>query len=116
MNVQIITQDNRPAFAVIPFLEYEDLLRKAEVNTVKKNDSKIKFPQAVIDLKYDKNCSWIKAWRIHKGKTQKEVARALEMTQGAYSQIENSEKNQKSTLEKIAKVLGLEVEHLTLED
>lgn len=115
MNVQIISQNNRPAFAVIPFNEYEDLLKRAEINTTT-NDANIKFPQEVVDLRYDKNCTWIKAWRLHLGKTQKDMAAALSMTQGAYSQIENSENNHKSTLKKIAKVLGIKPEQLALED
>lgn len=113
MNVQIITQNNRPAFAVIPFEQYEALLKKAEI---KAEDDNLKFPQEVVDLKYDKNYSFVKAWRIYLKKTQREVADALGMTQGAYSQIENSESNKKSTLEKIAAVFDLKVGQLTLED
>ena len=74
------------------------------------------FPQAVIDYKYDNNCSFIKAWRVYLKKTQKEVAASLGITQGAYSQIENAESNQKSTLEKVSKALGLEIGQLTLVD
>ncbi|WP_420883223.1 helix-turn-helix domain-containing protein [Victivallis vadensis] len=58
----------------------------------------------------------MKAWRVYLKKTQKEVAEALGITQGAYSQIENAESNQKGTLEKVGRVLGLEVGQLTLDD
>lgn len=114
MNVQIITQDNRPAFAVIPFTQYEQLLKRAEV--AENKEERLSFPQAVIDYKYDNDCSFIKAWRVYLKKTQKEVAEALGITQGAYSQIENAESNQKGTLEKVGRVLGLEVGQLTLDD
>ncbi|HPY90371.1 MAG TPA: helix-turn-helix transcriptional regulator [Lentisphaeria bacterium] len=114
MNVQVIMQDGRPAFAVMPFAQYEQLLKKAEMT--ENQADKLTFPQEVIDYKYDNNCSFIKAWRVYLKKTQKEVAASLGITQGAYSQIENAESNQKSTLEKVSKALGLEIGQLTLVD
>ena len=114
MNVQVIMQDDRPAFAVIPFAQYEQLLKRA--GKAEKQADKLTFPQAVIDYKYDNDCSFIKAWRVYLKKTQKEVAAILGITQSAYSQIENAENNQKSTLEKVSKALGLEVGQLTLGD
>ena len=70
----------------------------------------------VVNMYFNDHYSLIKAWRIYLKKTQKEVAEAMVITQGAYSQIENAETNQKSTLEKVGRVLGLEVGQLTLED
>ncbi len=114
MNVQIITQNNRPAFAVLPFIEYEQLLQRAEIKANKEDD--LLFPQEVIDYKFNNDCSFVKAWRVYLKKTQKEVAQAMGITQAAYSQIENAENNQRTTLAKVGKVLGLEVGQLTLED
>ncbi len=79
-------------------------------------DSKIKFPFAVTEMNLIKGYSLIKAWRIYRGKTQKELAAALGITQSAFSQIEKSEHNQKETLRKVAAVLEVEPEHLTLDD
>ena len=112
MNVQIITQNNKPAFAVIPYSEYEELLSRVQ----QKINDDLLIPQEIIDYKYDNNCSLVKAWRVYLGKTQKEVAEGLGITQGAYSQIEKTENNQKATLKKIAKIFDVEVEQLTLED
>ena len=63
MNVQVIMQDGRPAFAVMPFAQYEQLLKKAEMT--ENQADKLTFPQEVIDYKYDNNCSFIKAWRVY---------------------------------------------------
>ena len=60
MNVQVIMQDDRPAFAVIPFAQYEQLLKRAE--KAEKQADKLTFPQAVIDYKYDNDCSFIKVF------------------------------------------------------
>ncbi|MBQ2335118.1 MAG: helix-turn-helix transcriptional regulator [Victivallales bacterium] len=45
-----------------------------------------------------KGYSLIKAWRIYRGKTQSELAAAMGITQGAFSQIEKSARNQTETL------------------
>lgn len=81
-----------------------------------KNGNVVSFPLEVAEMNTLKGYSLIKSWRIYKGKTQKELAAALGMTQGAFSQIEKSETNQRATLEKIAGALGIDVAQLTLED
>ena len=70
MNVQIIKVNDAPAFAVIPYEEYESMCRKL---TVAENlDSKIKFPIEVTEMHAIKGYSLIKSWRIYRKKTQKE--------------------------------------------
>jgi len=63
-----------------------------------------------------KGYSLIKAWRIYRGKTQSEVATALGITQSAFSQIEKNSHNQGGTLRRIAAVLDVKSEQLTLDD
>ena len=113
-DVQIIKLNDNPAFAVIPFDEYEKMRRLIAV--AENLDSKIKFPLEVSEMHALKNYSLIKAWRIYRGKTQKEMADLLGITQGAFSQIEKSSRNQIETLRKVAAVLDVQVEHLTLDD
>ena len=81
---------------------------------VTENSSDDKFPLEVAEMHAVKNYSLIKAWRIFKGKTQKEMADALGITQGAFSQIEKSATNQTETLNRVANVLGISVELLEL--
>ena len=116
MNVQIITQDSKPAFAVISYADYMEMLKKiAEAEARKKSDSLL-IPDAVVGMTIEKGYSLMKAWRVYLKKTQSEVAGKLGITQGAYSQIENSKSNQKETLSKIAAVFGIEAELLTIDD
>lgn len=116
MNVQIITQDSQPAFAVISYADYVEMLKKiAEAEARKKSDNLL-IPDAVVGMTIEKGYSLIKAWRVHLKKTQSEIAKELGITQGAYSQIENSRSNQKETLSKIAGVLGIAAELLTVDD
>jgi prevent-host-death family protein len=113
-NVQIISENNRPVFAVIPFAEFEKIQRKLAI--AEKKDERISFPLEVAEMNTLKGYSLIKAWRIYKNKTQKELAAALGITQSAFSQIEKNETNQTETLRKVAGVLGVHVEQLSLED
>jgi len=62
-----------------------------------------------------KGYSLINAWRICRGKTQSELTAALGITQGAFSQIEKSARNQGETLRRIAAALNVKPEPLTLD-
>ena len=114
MDVQIIKENDVPAFAVIPFAQYEEMRRKLAL--AENLDAKIKFPLEVAEMNALKGYSLIKAWRIYLDKTQKEVAEAMGITQSAFSQIEKSTRNQGETLHRVAAVLGVRPEQLTLED
>ena len=73
------------------------------------------FPIEVAEMHAVKNYSLINAWRIFKKKTQKEIAQAMGITQGAFSQIENNATNQAKTLNRVAEVLDISVEQLELQ-
>lgn len=110
-NIQIINQNDKPAFVVIPFEEFQKWTAEKGVT---ENSSDDKFPLEVAEMHAVKNYSLIKAWRIFKGKTQKEMADALGITQGAFSQIEKSATNQTETLNRVANALGISAELLEL--
>lgn len=113
-DVQTINVNGIPAFAVIPIDEYERMQRLLAV--AENLDAKIKFPLEVSEMHALKGYSLIKAWRIYRGKTQKEMAEQMGITQGAFSQIEKSSHNQYETLRKIAVILNVQIEHLTVDD
>ena len=113
MNVQIITQNNLPAFAVIPYADYQRLIQQSED---KKYNDNLTIPNEVVNMYFNEKCSLIKAWRMYLGKTQKEIAEALGIGQSAFAQIEKSKKCQKATLEKVAVALGVDPGQLTLDD
>ena len=103
---QIIHQDGMPAFAVIPYDEYIKLFGK-------QSDQEVYLPHEVVKLNAIKGLSLIAAWRKYKGLTQKQLAIKLDISQSALAQIEKPDsKPQQKTLEKIAAVLGINIEQL----
>lgn len=107
-NVQIINQDGRPAFAVIPYEEYVRTFRKAPRIPESGN-----IPNDVVWLSVDKGYTLARAWREYLGLTQSEVASRMGISQAALSQMESGEKKlRKASLEKLAKALDVMVEQL----
>ena len=109
-SVQFITENNQPAFAVIPYAEYEEMRRRLEI--AEKKSEQVTFPLDVAEMNVLQGYSLVKAWRIYLKKTQKEVAAALGITQSAFSQIEKSNSNHTETLLKIANYFGISIEQL----
>ncbi len=102
-NVQFIEQNGKPAFAVIPYDEYLKLLPSEDVT----------IPHEVVGLVIKKGMNLVKAWRVHLGMTQAEVAEKAAISQAALSQMEKSEnKLRTATLEKLSGAMGLSVEQL----
>ncbi len=105
---QIIISEGKPAFAVIPWDEYQSLMK----NSTEEFKSDILFPNEVVKANTRGDCL-IKAWREYLGFTQKELADKAEMKQSAIARIESSDTlPRKSTLKKLAEVMGIEVEQL----
>jgi len=103
-NVQIIKQNGKPAFAIIPYEDYLSILPKEK-------DASI--PHEVVGLVVKKGMNLVKAWRGYLGFTQKEVAKRASISQAALSQMEKSNNELRTaTLEKLAKAMGLSVEQL----
>lgn len=104
-NVQIIKQNGIPAFAVIPYEDYLALVPQ------RPGDDAV--PQEVAEKVILENIPLAKAWRLHLGLTQREVAKKAGITQAALSQMERAENpNRTATLEKLAAAMGLSIEQL----
>ncbi len=102
-NIQVIEQDGKPAFAVIPYDEYLKLL----------SDEDVTIPHEVVGLVVKKGLNLVKAWRTYLGMTQARVAKKAGISQAALSQMEKSENRLRTaTLEKLARSMGLSVEQL----
>ncbi len=99
----IVGADGKPAFVVIPYAQFQRLQRTPARGAV---------PNAVVNLAYERGTGPMAAWREHLGLTQAEVAARIGITQAAYAQMERVKQPRKSTLEKVAHALGLEVEQL----
>ena len=99
---QIIKQGDNPLFVVVPYDEYIDLIR----------DEDLTIPHEVVEKHIMEDKTMIKAWREYKGISQKVLAKKIGISQAALSQLESRGTERKSTIEKLAKALGLELEQL----
>lgn len=107
-DTQIITQNGKPAFAVIPWNEYQELIR----NQIEPNESDIWFPNEVVKATV-RGDSLIKAWREYFKFTQAELAEKAGMKQSALARLESSSATpRKSTLAKLSDAMGISVEQL----
>ena len=107
-NPQIITQNSKPAFAVIPWDEYQKLLH----NQAEMDEADVWFPNEVVKANV-RGDSLIKAWREYFGLTQAELAAKAGMKQSALARLENSDNNpRKNTLAKLAKAMDISIEQL----
>ncbi len=104
---QVIEQNGKPAFAVIPFEQFEKMAEQYVAD-----ESNLSFPHEVVKANF-KGDSMIKAWREYLGLTQGELATRAGMTQPAIVKLEKPDANPRnSTLKKIASAMGLAVEQL----
>lgn len=106
-NVQMITENGKPAYAVIPYAQFKLLCKK--IGEYLEPDE---IPHEVAGFMLEKGYSPAKAWRVYLRMSQKDAAKKLGITQAALSQIENNETNQRATLDKIAVAYGIHVEQL----
>lgn len=106
-NVQIIEQGGKPAFAVIPWDEYQSLVERVE-----SDESDVWFPHEVVKANV-RGDSLIKAWREHLGMTQGELAAKAGIKQPALARMEKPDANPRnSSLAKLADAMGITIEQL----
>jgi ribosome-binding protein aMBF1 (putative translation factor) len=108
INHQVINQNGKPAFAVIPWNEYQKLLR----NQIDADEADVWFPHDVVKANV-RGDGLIKAWREHFGLTQEELSKRTGIKQPSLARLEKSDASpRKSTLKKIADALNISVEQL----
>ncbi|MCG8336475.1 MAG: helix-turn-helix domain-containing protein [Proteobacteria bacterium] len=108
-DTQIILQNGKPAFAVIPWDEYQELISKN-----KETDHDVWIPHEVVKRVAIENTTIIKAWREYFELTQKELATKADIAQSALARLEKSNSNPRtSTLKKLAKAMGISLEQLS---
>ncbi|RJP42426.1 MAG: XRE family transcriptional regulator [Desulfobacteraceae bacterium] len=105
---QIIIQNGKPAFAVIPWDKYQELVR----NQSEPDEADVWFPHEVVKANV-RGESLIKAWREYFNLTQNELAARAGMKQSALARLENgSVIPRKATLAKLAQAMDIELEQL----
>ena len=107
-NPQIITNDGKPAFAVIPWDEYQELARQYTEN----NETWI--PHEIVKATLLGDVSLIRAWREYFNLTQQELAERANLSQPALARLEKIDaKPRTSTLKKLATALDITVAQLS---
>ncbi len=101
---QIIMQGEDPLFVLVPYEEYIDLIRNDDLT----------IPHEVVEKHIMEDKTMIKAWREYKGISQKDLAKKIGISQAALSQLESRGTQRKSTFEKLAKALEIELEQLSV--
>ena len=105
---QIIMQNGKPAFAVIPWDEYRKLTNHYP------DETDVWIPHEVVKANVINGVSMIRAWREYFGMTQQELARQAGITQPALARLEKSDSKPRiGTLKKIAAGMGITIEQLT---
>ena len=104
--VQIISQDGKPIFVVLPYGDYLALKAQRLV-------ADVPLPQEVVALCIQHGLSLLAAWRTIKGLSQVELALRIGISQPAVAQMEKGGvKLQKRTRMKAAAALELRPEQL----
>ena len=104
---QVIEQNGKPVFAVIPFEQFEKM-----VEQYIPDESDVTIPHAVVRANV-KGDSMIKAWREHLGLTQGELAERAGVSQPAIVKLEKPGANLRHmTVGKLAVAMNLSVEQL----
>jgi ribosome-binding protein aMBF1 (putative translation factor) len=112
--VQIIEQHGQPAFAVIPWDEFE-----AIEPTLKRHRAlRDGIPHAVVERIALEDVHPVRAWREHLGMEQSAVAARAGMKQPALARIESGAggKTREDTLTRLAKAMGLTIAQIDLCD
>ena len=108
INHQALRLNGKPVFAVLPWDEYQELLK----NQIPEED--ISFPDGVVRANV-RGDSLIKAWREYLGLTQAELASRAGMPTSSLARIEKGKSRPRaSTLKRLAEAMDndVTVEHL----
>ena len=107
IDFQIISENGKPKFAVIPIEEFRVLMSDAGREPT--------IPHGVVRRLAETDISPIRAWREHRGLTQAEVASRLGISQAAFAQKESPDANLRpKSLKAIANALNITEEQLDI--
>jgi DNA-binding XRE family transcriptional regulator len=115
-HVQVIEQDGKPAFYVVPAALWERMREAAEdaqdiadLERFEREDDGVRYPAAVAMAMAD-GASPLRAWREHRGMTLQVLAGAAGLSRAYVSQIEGGKRTgSAATLAKLAQALGVSV-------
>ena len=107
-NPQIIMSGDKPAFAVIPWDEYQELARQYII------DDNTWIPHEIVKATLLGDISLIRAWREYFNLTQQELAQRAGISQPALARLEKADaKPRAATLKKLATEMDISVAQLS---
>ena len=109
-NVQVIMENNAPAFAILPYIQFKLICKALDDKAMDADE----VPHEIAAMVLEKGYSAPKAWRKYLRLNQREAAAKLNISQAALSQIENNDTNQAVTLRKIAVAYDISPEQLDI--
>ncbi len=104
---RIVGPDGKTEYFLVPVEEFNQLL------TQPVSDQEVTIPNAVVTMHLHEEMPLIAAWRTHLSLTQAEVARRMDISQAAYSQIEHAKNPRVATRKKVAQALGIDHRQLS---
>lgn len=104
---RIVGSDGKTQYFLVPVEEFNQLLASPA------SDQGVTIPNAVVKMHVLEEMPLIAAWRTHLSLTQAEVARRMDISQAAYSQIENAKNPRVATRKKVADALGIDLRQLS---
>jgi DNA-binding XRE family transcriptional regulator len=115
-HVQVIEQDGKPAFYVVPAALWERMREAAEdaqdiadLERFEREDDGVRYPATVAMAMAD-GARPLRAWREHRGMTLQVLADAAGLSRAYISQIEGGKRiGSAATLAKLAQALGVSV-------
>ena len=115
-HVQVIEQDGKPVFYVVPAALWERMREAAEdaediadLERFEREDDGVRYPAAVALAMAD-GASPLRAWREHRGLTLQALAETAGLSRAYVSQIEGAKRTgSAATLAKLAQALGIPV-------
>ena len=117
MNAQIIEQDGKPVFAVVPFAEWQALLQRLEArqdiddaHAARDGES---LPAELVNRLLDGDDHPLRVWRQYRGLTLAALAAQVEVTRQMLSMVENGRSRASAALlERLAEALGCDMEDI----
>ncbi len=109
IDYQVIKQDGEPAFAVVPYAEFKEML---ELNNL---DETTMIPNDVVEKHSIEGKSIFCAWREYLRITQEDISKRLGISQAAVAQQEAPDSRpHNKTRQKWADALGVDIEQLKI--
>jgi len=122
MTTQIIRKDGRPEYAIVPWEEYQTLVRKAEAV-----DDAAAFDQAVQEIEHGhdeivpaqlvnrllEEGAPVRVWREYRGLTQAQLAARSGLSQSYIAMLERGTRHGSTAkLGQVAQALGIDLDDL----